>query len=196
MQARLVEEHEATPEVQAIYDEIKSDLGIVELPNWVKALGGNPNVLKANWEKAKNTMIEGRLPALLKELIIFKVSVNNGSQYCSSCHAHGALQADKSLSYDDLIELAQGSASSKLPEAFQVALDIVPRVIKNPTSLSEEDVQRLNDQGFGEEEIMELLAQGDLALMFNAITMMYNVPLDEGYKDILDDIQEASCQTN
>lgn len=187
MECKLIEEADASPETREIYLEIKNTLGIPNLPNWVKALGAYPNLLKANWEKAKNTIVEGTIPPLLKELLIFKVSVMNSSPYCSACHAHSALQLDKSLDYEDLVKLSQGEMLNQLPEPYQVALEIVPRVTKDPSSLTETDMKRLKDQGFSENEIMELFAQGDIALMFNAITMLYNVPLDEGYRPILDE---------
>lgn len=186
MECRLVEESEASAEVKALYTEIKKTLNIVELPNYIKALGAHPSLLKANWEKVKHTVVEGSIPMLLKELIIFKVSVMNGSPYCSACHAHAALQLDKTLNFDDLIGLTEGKMLPSLPKPYQVALEIVPRVTKAPHSFSDADMDALKAQGFNDFEIMELFAQGDVALMFNAITMLYRVPLDEEYKPVID----------
>lgn len=188
MECRMIEEADASAEVRPLYDEIKNTLGISELPNYIKALAVNPALLKANWEKVKHTIVEGTIPLLLKELIIFKVSVVNGSPYCSACHAHAALQLDKSLNYDDLIALSKGSMLDSLPEPYRVALDIVPRVTADPHSFTQKDVDALKAQGFNDAEVMELFAQGDIALMFNAITMLYRVPLDEEYQPILPDM--------
>lgn len=186
MECRLVEEHDAPVEVKAIYTEIKQTLNTAELPNWIKALGAHPALLRANWEKVKHTIVEGTIPALLKELIIFRVSVLNGSPYCSACHAHGALQLDKSLTFDDMMALSEGKTLSQLPRPYQVALEIVPRVTADPHSFSDADLAALKDQGFSDFEVMELFAQGDIALMFNAITMLYRVPLDPEYRPVID----------
>lgn len=186
MECRLVEEADATADVLDIYKEIKQTLNTAELPNWIKALGAHPSLLKANWEKVKHTIVEGSIPALLKELVIFRVSVLNGSPYCSACHAHGALQLDKSLNFDDMMALSQGKTLTQLPKPYQVALEIVPRVTADPHSFSDADLAALKAQGFTDLEVMELFAQGDIALMFNAITMLYRVPLDPEYQPVID----------
>jgi AhpD family alkylhydroperoxidase len=186
MECRLVEEKDAPAAVQDIYREIKKTLNVGQLPNWIKALGAHPALLKANWEKVKHTIVEGSIPALLKELIIFKVSVLNGSPYCSACHAHGALQLDKSLNFNDLMALSKGETLPSLPKPYQVALEVVPRVTADPHSFSDADLNALKDQGFTDFEVMELFAQGDIALMFNAITMLYRVPLDPDYRPVID----------
>lgn len=186
MECRLVEEKDASVEVREIYTEIKKTLNTAELPNWIKALAAHPSLLKANWEKVKHTIVEGTIPALLKELIIFRVSVINGSPYCSACHAHGALQLDKSLNFEDMMALSEGQSLPQLPKPYQVALEIVPRVTADPHSFCDDDIAALKAQGFNDLEVMELFAQGDIALMFNAITMLYRVPLDADYRPVID----------
>jgi hypothetical protein len=45
----LVEYEDASPEVQAIYEEIREVMGSPAVPNFLKALGNNENVLRAIW---------------------------------------------------------------------------------------------------------------------------------------------------
>ena len=75
----LVEYEDASPEVQAIYDEIMNTMGTPTVLNFLRALGHNPHVLRATWEMLKETVIEGEIPALLKQLILFRVSINVGN---------------------------------------------------------------------------------------------------------------------
>lgn len=192
MRCTLIEEADACPETREIYNDIKNTMNIASVPNWAKALGADPRILKANWEKAKNVALESTIPSLLKELVVFKISIENASPYCASVHAHAALQVDKSLDYNDLVRLSKGEMLEQLPEPYQVALEIIPRIMKNPQSLNDQDIQRLKEQGFSDGEIRELFAQGDTALMFNAITILYDVPLEEGYHPILDDVAKAA----
>jgi alkylhydroperoxidase family enzyme len=180
----LVDYGQATPEVREIYDDILATLGMTALPNWVKAMGGNATLLRGNWEKTKAVVARGTLPALLKELVIFYISTRRGSEYCSACHAHAALQLDKSLTMTDLMALVQGEMGS-LPLSFQVALEVVAKAALDPASLDEADHQRLRDAGFSETEIPELFALADLSVMFNTITMTYGVPLDAEYTKVL-----------
>ena len=180
----LVDYGAATAEVRAIYDDIKGTLGITALPNWVKAMGGNATLLRGNWEKTKAVLARGNLPLLLKELVIFYISTKRGSEYCSACHAHAALQLDRSLSMEDLMGIVRGEMAA-LPMSYQVALDVVAKAALDPAALDRGDFERLRAVGFTDEEIPELLSLADLSVMFNTITMTYGVPLDAEYTRVL-----------
>jgi alkylhydroperoxidase family enzyme len=183
-QCELVQYEAAAPDVRAIYDEIMTTLGITALPNWVKAMGGNATLLRGNWEKTKAVLAHGSLPALLKELVIFYISTQRGSEYCSACHAHAALQLDRSLTMHDLMAIVRGEMAS-LPTSFQIALDVVAKAALNPAKLDDADFERLRAAGFSDTEIPELFALADLSVMFNTITMTYGVPLDAEYTKVL-----------
>jgi alkylhydroperoxidase family enzyme len=177
--ATLVEYDVASQEVQTIYDEIMETMGSPTVLNIFKALGHNENVLRAVWSMLKNTLVEGEIPALLKELILFRISIKAGNQYCTSLHAHAACSLDPTLSYDDLLTLAEGEARGRLPAAFQVAMDVVSRAALEPKSVATEDFdleEQLRDAGFSEAEIDELLAVGYFAIMMNTVTDAYDIP--------------------
>jgi alkylhydroperoxidase family enzyme len=180
----LVEYDAAHRDVRDIYDDIKATLGVVQLPNWVKAMGGNATLLRGNWEKTKAVLAAGALPPLLKELVIFYISTRRGSEYCSACHAHAALQIDRSLTMADLMGIARGELAT-LPASYQVALEVTSTAALDPASLSDGDFARLREVGFSEDEMPELLALADLSVMFNTITMTYRVPLDPEYSRVL-----------
>jgi alkylhydroperoxidase family enzyme len=79
---RLVPEDEATGKVAALYEEIKSDLGIDFVPNLYKAMASNPEYLEANWRRVKAIMVApGRLDRLTKEIIAVAVSAVNTCHY-------------------------------------------------------------------------------------------------------------------
>jgi alkylhydroperoxidase family enzyme len=177
--ATLVEYDVAPPQIQTIYDEIMETMGSPTVLNVFKALGNNENVLRAVWSMLKNTLVEGEIPALLKELILFRISIKAGNQYCTSLHAHAACSLDQTLTYDDLLALSEGDARGRLPAAFQVAMDVVSRAALEPKSVAEDDFdleEQLRDAGFSEAEIDELLAVGYFAVMMNTVTDAYDVP--------------------
>lgn len=178
---KLVEYEEASPEVRAIYDDVKATLQTTKLPIWIKALGAAPTLLRGNWEKTKAVLAQGSVPHLLKELIIFYISTKRGSEYCSACHAHAALQLEPSLTYADLKNLANGQAYSSMPESFKSAIAVAAKSALAASEVTDEDFKQLEEAGFTPEEIGEILAQADLAVMFNTITMTYRLPLDPEY---------------
>jgi alkylhydroperoxidase family enzyme len=123
--AVLVEYDQASPSIRAIYDEIMEATGKPDVPNIMKALGNNENALRAVWTMFRNTVIEGEIPNLLKELILFRISIHAGNEYCRSLHAHAACTLDPTLTYRDLRAMAEGESLKGLPASFQAAIDLV-----------------------------------------------------------------------
>ena len=180
----LVEYEDASPEVQALYDEIMDTMETPTVLNCLKALGNNPRVLRGVWSMLKGSLIEGEIPALLKQLILFKISVHAGNQYCTSLHAHSALNLDPTLNYDDLMALSGGDCRADLPPSFPVAIDIVSRASLQPKSVEDPEwdfEDQLRDEGFSESEIDELLAVGFFSVMMNTLTDTYDVPWESPF---------------
>jgi len=178
-----VEYEAASPEVQAVYDDIMDTMGAPAVLNTFKAMGNNPRVLQAVWGMLKGTIIEGEIPALLKQLILFKISVVAGNEYCTSLHGHDALNLDSTLTYEDLMALADGTCA-KLPASFQVAIDVVSRAALSPKDVADENFdfeEQLRDEGFSESEIDELLAQGILGVALNMLTDTYEIPVEQPF---------------
>jgi alkylhydroperoxidase family enzyme len=175
----IVEYGDASPEVQALYDEIMTTMGVPGVLNSLKALGHNPIVLRGVWTLLKSTLIEGEIPELLKQMILFKISVIAGNEYCTSLHAHAALNLDPTLTYDDLMTLIGGECSANMPPSYPVAIDIVSRASLKPKTIEDEEwdfEEQLRDEGFSESEIDELLAVGFFSVMMNMLVDAYEVP--------------------
>jgi alkylhydroperoxidase family enzyme len=179
-----VEYEDAAPDVRAVYDEIMDTMGSPAVLNTLKALGHNPRVLRGVWSMLKATLIEGEIPELLKQLILFRISITAGNEYCTSLHGHAALNLDPTLTYDDLKALSGGSCSSHLPPSFPVAIDIVYRASIDPKSVGDPDwdfEDQLRDEGFSDSEIDELLAVGYFSVMMNMVTDTYDVPWESPF---------------
>ena len=179
-----IEYEDASPEVRSLYDEITETMGSATVPNFLKALGHNPHVLRAVWSMLRETVIEGEIPALLKQLILFRISINAGNRYCTALHGHAALNLDPTLAYDDLDALSGGVCSASLPPSFPVAIDIVSRASLTPKSVEDTDwdfEEQLRDEGFSESQIDELLAVGFFSVMMNMFTDTYDVPWESPF---------------
>ncbi len=178
---KQVEYADAAPEVRAVYDEIMDTMGSPSVLNFFKSLGHNPHALRAVWSMLRETVIEGEIPALLKQLILFKVSTVAGNEYCTSLHGHAALNLDPTLTYDDLVALSGGVCSAHLPPSFPVAIDVVTRASLDPKSVEDSNwdfEDQLREEGFPETEIDELLSVGFFSVMMNMLTDTYDVPWD------------------
>jgi alkylhydroperoxidase family enzyme len=180
----LVEYEDAIPEVRELYEEIMDTMGTPTVLKIFMAIGHNPQTLRAVWSMLKGTLIEGEIPLLLKELILFRISINAGNQYCTSLHGHAALNLDPTLTYDDLIALSGGDCSSNLPPSYPVAIEIVSRAALESKTVDDPDwdfEEQLRDEGFSESEIDELLAIGFVSIMLNKLTDTYDVPWESPF---------------
>ncbi len=77
----LIEESEASPEVAAIYREIRETLGIDFVPNMYKVMAHKPEFLQTQWRKTRAVMESGKLDKLTKEIIAVAVSAVMGCHY-------------------------------------------------------------------------------------------------------------------
>jgi AhpD family alkylhydroperoxidase len=87
-----IEYADASPEVRAVFDDIKATRGVPDVNNFWKHLANDPRTLRRTWESIKEVMAPGALDPLVKELIYLAVSVSNGCHYCIASHTATARQ--------------------------------------------------------------------------------------------------------
>lgn len=81
---KLLQETEVQGKTKEIYEDIKKTFGA--LPNFFKAMGANPDILEANWNRVKAIMTKGKLDRKTKEFIAVAVSATNSCKYCVNAH--------------------------------------------------------------------------------------------------------------
>src|SRR6202158_3699369 len=86
----LIEENAASPEVRAVFDDIRKTRNVDSINNFWKALANDPATLQRTWESLKEVMAPGALDPLTKELIYLAVSVTNSRGYCMASHGAAA----------------------------------------------------------------------------------------------------------
>lgn len=79
MQIHLIEQDQASPLVQRIYDALAQQSGSVS--NFNKMLAHKPEVLRAFNQLSGAIWAEGTLAPKLKELAYLRVSIRNGCAY-------------------------------------------------------------------------------------------------------------------
>lgn len=121
----LVEYKDASPEVRAVYDDIKATRKVDWINNFWKALAADPATLKRTWEDIKQIMTPGALDALTKELIYVAVSVSNQCGYCIASHTASARK--KGMTDEMFKELmavvGMANETNRLSAGYQVEID-------------------------------------------------------------------------
>ena len=121
----FIEYEDASPEVKAVYDDIKATRKIDKVTNFWKALAHDPVRLKRTWEDTKQIMVAGSLDALTKELIYVAVSVSNQCDYCIA--AHTAAARKKGMTEEQFNEMLAvvglANQNNRLVAGHQVEID-------------------------------------------------------------------------
>lgn len=175
---KMISYEKASPQVREIYDDTKKTLQLPFVLNWFKCQGDNEVLLKGNWSKLKNTLMEGQVPNVLKQLIIYNVSKQRGCNYCS--HAHGIFADSMSsmISDEDGFRATQSLNSPSMPVSYKTAIQVVTKAALDHSKISEEDFSELENAGFTSREIQELMAQADLVNMLNTIADVSGIKID------------------
>src|SRR6201985_787060 len=120
-----VEYADASPEVRAVYDDIKRTRGVPDVNNFWKYLARDPATLKRTWESLKEVMAPGALDPLVKEMVYLAVSVTNGCGYCVASHAAAARKAGMSEAMFGELMAVVGMANetNRLVNGYRVPID-------------------------------------------------------------------------
>jgi alkylhydroperoxidase family enzyme len=176
----LVEYKEASPAVQAIYDDVMEVSGSPDVFNFLKAFGQNEKVLRGLWSLLRYTLFDGEIPALLKQLILFRISVEYGNTYCASLHGRTILRLDPTITYDELVTMSNGERLD-IPASYVVAIELVARMALRPKSVEAIDFDfeaQLRDEGFSELEIDELISVAGFGALLNTMTDIVHIPAE------------------
>src|SRR5262252_10419409 len=121
----LIEYADASPEVQAVYDDIMATRKTDWINNFWKALANDPVTLKRTWEDIKQIMAPGSLDALTKEMIYVAVSVTNQCGYCIASHTAGARKAGMTdaMFAELMAVVGMANETNRLAAGYQVEID-------------------------------------------------------------------------
>jgi len=115
----------ASPEVRAVFDDIKATRKVADVNNFWKYLANDPATLKRTWESIKDVMAPGALDVLTKEMVYLAVSVSNGCGYCIASHGAAARKAGMSEAMFGELMAVVGMANetNRLVHGYRVPVD-------------------------------------------------------------------------
>lgn len=125
---KLIEYDDASPEVRAVYDDIRATRKTDYINNFWKALANHPPTLARVWRDLKEVMAPGRLDPLTKEMIAIAVSTTTGCAYCINSHTAAAkkMGMDNEMLGELMAVVAMFNTTNKLAEGYQVEPDVFP----------------------------------------------------------------------
>ena len=120
-----IEYRDASPEVRAVFDDIKRSRKVEDVNNFWKYLAHDPATLRRTWESIKEIMAPGALDPLTKEMVYLAVSVTNGCAYCIASHSAAARNAGMSEAMFGELMAVVGMANetNRLVNGYRVSVD-------------------------------------------------------------------------
>jgi AhpD family alkylhydroperoxidase len=121
----LVEYEAASPEVRAVFEDIRATRQTDYINNFWKALAHDPVTLKRTWESVKQIMGPGALDPLTKELIYVAVSATNQCGYCIASHTVSARKAGmtEQMFAELMAVVGIANETNRLASGYQVEID-------------------------------------------------------------------------
>ena len=122
---RSIEYRDASPEVRAVFDDIKHARRVDDVNNFWKYLARDPATLRRTWESVKEVMAPGALDTVTKEMIYLAVSVTNGCAYCIASHGAAARKAGMSEKmFGELMAIVgMANETNRLANGYEVPID-------------------------------------------------------------------------
>jgi len=116
---------EASPEVRAVFDDIKALRNVEDVNNFWKYLARDPVGLKRTWESVKQVMAPGALSPLVKEMIYVAVSVTNNCGYCIASHTASARKAGmtEAMFAELMGVVGMANETNRLANGYRVPID-------------------------------------------------------------------------
>jgi len=122
---KTIDETKASGKVKKVFDNIRKERKIKNIPNFWKTIGNDPETLERTWTSLKEVMRKGALDPLTKEMIYIAVSMTNSCEYC--IRSHTAAARKKGMSDKMLKELiavvGMANETNRLVESYQVEVD-------------------------------------------------------------------------
>jgi AhpD family alkylhydroperoxidase len=121
----MIEYHQASAEVRAVYDDIMATRQTDYVNNFWKAIAQDPVTLRRTWESIKQIMAPGALDPVVKEMIYVAVSATNGCAYCVASHTVAARKAGMTgaMFAELMAVVGMANETNRLATGYQVEVD-------------------------------------------------------------------------
>ena len=122
---KTIDEKKASGKVKKVFDHIKKERKIKNIPNFWKTIANDPETLERTWNSLREVMKKGALDPLTKEMSYIAVSMTNSCEYCIRSHTAAARKkgmSDKMLK-EMIAVVGMANETNRLVESYQVEVD-------------------------------------------------------------------------
>lgn len=170
----LIAEEEATGETAAAYQYFRDQTGRQDVPGILKCFSVNPAFARQMVDVSSSLLFcDGALTRRQKELIATYISQLNACPYCFDSHGFFLLvQGASRQAVDDLA----ANNLARLSDAERQLLVYLAKVERESFKTTAEDVHRLRDLGWAEEQIAESVLVATMMGFCNRVANAFGLP--------------------
>ena len=175
---KIIPEAEATGTLKEMYEIEKRQKDY--LPNFAKIFCYRPKVMFA-WRELIKSIIEN-MDKRRYELVTIAAARALKSSYCML--AHGKVLLNNFYNSDELMEIV-GNTHSPLLETKEIAMmEFAEKIVCDASSIKQEDIDKLKDFGFSDEEIFEITTVATARCFFSKTLDALGAEPDKVYLDL------------
>ena len=154
-----IDPNQTEGKAKALLDGVQKALGMA--PNIVRTMANSPATLEGflAFSRALNG---GSLSRKLREVIALAVASLNDCRYCVAVHT----AVSKRLGVDDA-ELARNRDGRSSDPKIEAGLQFAYAIVEKRGWVSDDDLQRVRDAGYGDGEIVDIIATVGLNIFSN-----------------------------
>lgn len=158
------------------------------LPNMYRAFGHRPEVME-NWG-ALLASIRGPMSVRRYELVTLAAAKELKSSYCML--AHGSVLLREGFTNDGLAAVADGTEKAPIDPAERAIMAFAAKVVRDATSVTQQDVDGLKTHGLADAEIFDITATAAVRCFFSKMLDALGAAPDHVYAERLDpDLRKA-----
>ena len=170
---------DATPEISALYERIRSHSSRGAVSHVWQALGADPAALEASYSHYRALMVDpAPLTIAQAELVALVVSATNG---CGYCVAHHGPRLSRALGDEPLARaVARDYREANLTAQDRVLLDYAVALTCEPSERKLEDIERIREYGFDDKAIVRATGITAYYNHINRVVSALGVELEAG----------------
>ncbi|MDQ6818710.1 MAG: carboxymuconolactone decarboxylase family protein [Actinomycetota bacterium] len=150
------------------------------LPNFTQAFSLRPEVYAA-WRQL-NGAIKANMDLRRYELATVAAARRLRSSYCTL--AHGSVLMDRFLEPDAVRALVVDHRSAGLDPTDVAVMDLADKVVRDATSVSQDDIDRLRTVGLTDSEILDVVLAAAARCFFSKVLDAVGAEPDASYSEL------------
>lgn len=172
---KTVSVNEAEGIVKEIYGEIEDAVGMV--PNILKILSINPQILEAQWNKVKYISSMDEESKKLIAIVRYLISVKNKCEYCSALISM-MVNKNFGITQQKLDEIKNDPDQALLAHGHKELLKLTLNAVNNPESISSEDIKNIEASGIQQKLIFDVVEEALHMYSMNMLSRIFKIERD------------------